>query len=56
MEQRWNDIDRGKLKDLVKNLFPCHFIYHKSHMANPDLSSEIPASICLCYGMAIGFT
>jgi hypothetical protein len=35
MEQRWNDIDRGKPKDTEKNLFSCHFIHNKSHMDWP---------------------
>jgi hypothetical protein len=32
VEHRWNDIDRGKLKDLEKNLCQCHFVLHKSHI------------------------
>jgi hypothetical protein len=32
MEQRWNEIDRGKPKYSEKNLSQCHFVHHKSHM------------------------
>jgi hypothetical protein len=32
MEQRWNDTDRGKLKDSEKNLSESHFIHEKSYM------------------------
>jgi hypothetical protein len=32
MEQQWNDTDRGKPKDLEKNLSQCHLVHHKSHM------------------------
>jgi hypothetical protein len=32
-ERRWNDINRGKLKNTEKTLFQCHFVHHKSHMA-----------------------
>jgi hypothetical protein len=31
IEQRWNDTDRGKPKDLKKNLSQCHYACHKSH-------------------------
>jgi hypothetical protein len=32
MEQRWNDIDRGKPKDSEKTLPQGYVVYHKSHM------------------------
>jgi hypothetical protein len=32
MEHWWNEIDRGKLKYLGKNLSQCHFVYYKSQM------------------------
>jgi hypothetical protein len=35
MEQRWNDIDRGRPKDSEKILTQCHFVHHKSHMDCP---------------------
>jgi hypothetical protein len=31
-EPWWHDTDRGKLKNLEKNLSQCHFVYHNSHM------------------------
>jgi hypothetical protein len=31
-EPRWNDTDRGKLKNSEKSLFQRHFVRHKSHM------------------------
>jgi hypothetical protein len=31
-EPWWNDIDRGKSKNLKKNLSQCHFVHQKSHM------------------------
>jgi hypothetical protein len=35
MEQRWNEIDRGKLKYSGKNLSQCHFVHHKSQWTDP---------------------
>jgi hypothetical protein len=35
MEQWWNDIDRGKLKNLEENLFHCHFVHHRLYMNYP---------------------
>jgi hypothetical protein len=32
MENRWNEIDRGKPKNSGKNLSQCYFVHHKSHM------------------------
>jgi hypothetical protein len=32
MEQRWNEIDRGKPKYSAKNLSQCHSVHYKSHM------------------------
>jgi hypothetical protein len=32
VEQRWNEIDRGKPKYSQKNLSQYHFVHHKSHM------------------------
>jgi hypothetical protein len=31
-EPWWNDIDRGELKNLKKNVSQCPFVHHKSHM------------------------
>jgi hypothetical protein len=36
MEQRWNDIDRGKPKDSEKNRSQCHFVHQKFHIDCPD--------------------
>jgi hypothetical protein len=30
-EQRWNDIDREKLKNSEGNLSQCHFVHNRSH-------------------------
>jgi hypothetical protein len=31
-EPRWNDIDRGKLKNSERNLSQCHFVHQISYM------------------------
>jgi hypothetical protein len=53
----WNDIDRGKPKDLVKNLSKSHFVHHKSHWTdlskNPGHHGERPVTNRLSHGMAI---
>jgi hypothetical protein len=43
MEQRWNDTDRGKPKDLERNLSQCYFVC-------PDPRGEKPATNHLSYG------
>jgi hypothetical protein len=35
VEPRWNDIERGKLKNSEENLSQCHFPYHKYNMDWP---------------------
>ena len=42
MKHRWNEIDRGKPKNSEKNLFQCHFVYHKSHMDRPGIEPGPP--------------
>jgi hypothetical protein len=37
LEQRWNEIDRGKLKYLGKNLSQCHFFHPISFMDQPEI-------------------
>jgi hypothetical protein len=44
IEQRWDDTDRGKLKDSEKNLSQCHFVHNKSHM---DWPGREPGSLVL---------
>jgi hypothetical protein len=43
---RWNDIDRGKLKDSEKNLSQFHFVHHKSHWIDPGvILHNLPYSV-----------
>jgi hypothetical protein len=44
---RWNDIDRGKPKNLDKNLSQYHFVHHKSHWI--DLGVNPGHHNMLCY-------
>jgi hypothetical protein len=32
MENRWNEIEKGKPKYLGENQSQCHFVHQKSHM------------------------
>jgi hypothetical protein len=56
MEQWWNDVDRGKLKNLGENLSHFHSVHHKSHWtdmsANPGCHWEKLATNYLSYGTA----
>jgi len=45
MEHWWNDTDRGKLKNWVKNPTDCYFVHHKSKMEWPGIETRI--SRCL---------
>jgi hypothetical protein len=42
MENRWNEIDRGKPKQSGKNLCQWHFVHHKSHMDWPGIEPGPP--------------
>jgi hypothetical protein len=42
MEHRWNEIERGKRKNLGKNMSQCHFVHHKSHMDWPGIEPGPP--------------
>jgi hypothetical protein len=33
MEAQWNETDRGKPKNLEKELSQYHFVHHRSHMS-----------------------
>jgi hypothetical protein len=42
IEQRWNDIGRGKPKNSEKNLPQYNFVHYKSHMDRPGREPEHP--------------
>jgi hypothetical protein len=57
MEQRWNDLDRGKPKDSEKNVSQCQYVHTTNATwtdldANPGLRVEKPVIDRLCYGVA----
>jgi hypothetical protein len=47
----WNDTDRGKLINSVKNLSQCHFVHRKSHTTDPGFHGERSATDRLRHGM-----
>jgi hypothetical protein len=57
IEEQWNDIERGKLKNSEKILSQCHFVHHRSHWtdlgANLGHRGEKPATNRLSYGTAL---
>jgi hypothetical protein len=42
MEQRWNELDRGKPKYSEQDLSQCHFVHHKFHMDRPGIKPGLP--------------
>jgi hypothetical protein len=42
MEDRWNELDRGKPKYSGKNMSQCHFVYYKSHINRPGIEPGSP--------------
>jgi hypothetical protein len=56
MEQRWNDIDRGKQKASENNLSQCHAVHHNPTWTalgvNPGLHGENMATNRMSYGTA----
>jgi hypothetical protein len=56
VEQRWNDIDRGKLKDSRKNVSQLHFVNNLTWTAlgaSPGLRGEKQVANRLSYGTAV---
>jgi hypothetical protein len=57
MEKWWNNDYHTKMNNLEKNLLPCHFNHHESHLKplelNPGICSEKPALKHLSHGTAI---
>jgi hypothetical protein len=41
MEHPWNDIEKGKLKYLVKTC-RCHSVHHKSHKDRSGIEAQRP--------------
>jgi hypothetical protein len=60
MVQRWNDTDRGKPKDSVKNPPQCHFFNPKSHgtdlVTNQDRRGKKLETNRLSYGTTRGYS
>jgi hypothetical protein len=50
-EPQWNDIDRGKLKNLKKNVSQCHFVHKK--IPHELAWARTQASGYLSHGMAM---
>jgi hypothetical protein len=49
LEHWWNDTDKGKPKNLEKNLSQFHFANRKSHMDWPGIKSFPPPSVVYKY-------